>query len=180
MSGNHEERIVQKEVHIFLAVKKESAIRDKECIRQVIKQYTRDLMILAGKCLALGGVWRIYRTVNARDCEKARIWLIHRLIDFPEKASYVDSEWRTALLQPEHKVTKYFMLDVDTQEESAIAQLETAIQMLKVEVLVRIKSPKGWHYIIEPRDVRELIKLGNITLLRDGYFYIQTVGKENE
>lgn len=178
MSNNREKRIYQETVHLYLALMREGTAKDKKCIRHVIKDDQLDLQMLEAKCLALGGVWRIHKTVNARDCEKARKILLKMLIDHPEKASVIDSEWRTALMQKECRATNYFMLDIDTQEMDKLHPLYNLIEKSGGKVLQTIQSPKGFHYITEPFDTREVCKLNYVTLLRDGYHYIKTIGKK--
>lgn len=188
MSNNREKRIYQETVHLYLALHREGTAKDKKCIRQVIKDEELDLKILEAKCLAMGGEWRIHRTVNARDCEKARKILLKMLIDHPEKASVIDSEWRIALMQRECRVTDYFMLDIDTQDEIKIKMIEEGIEKNNVTnencfsgyipiIINRIKSPKGFHYITKPFDTRKILKLSYVTFLRDGYYYVKTVGE---
>ena len=197
MSNNREIRVPAKSVHILMGIMRESkGSNNKNCIRQVVKDYNLDLAVLESKLKVMGGNWRIYKTVNERDVEKARIWLLHRLIDFPDHAGYVDSEWRTALLQTDHIYgEKKFMLDIDTQDEDKVKVVEDIIGnlWLKQEVeglpgakrtpyiiLDRIKSPKGWHYITRHFDTREICKLDYVTLLRDGYHYVKTVIPESK
>lgn len=192
MSNNREVRTPVDSVHILMGLKrgKFAPNSQKQCIRTIIKDYETDLVSLEAKLLRLGGEWRIHKTVNARDVKKAAKLLMHTLIDRPEVAGYLDSEWRTCLLQRACIYgEKKFMLDVDTQEESLIGKLEEVLLEVKAEVLDRIKSPKGWHYITKPFDTRKVILLGAevdtkgkitkpgyVTLQRDGYVYIKTVG----
>lgn len=128
-------------------------------------------------------VWRIHRTVNQRDCEKARIWLIHKLIDFPEGRGFVDSLWRTALLQPCNIYgEKKFMFDVDTKDENKLNDFgklvtEGLIQTGALLLVNPYETPHGWHYITAPFDTREVCALPYVSLQRDGYFYIKTVGE---
>lgn len=173
MSNNREVRVPAKTVHILMGLQRMTKQGNKNCIRQVVKDYELDVKVLEAKLKVFGGEWRIYKTVNARDVEKARIFLLKRLIESPEIGAYVDSEWRTALLQRECKAEDYFMLDVDTQEEDKILELEKQLDQL--QVIAKIKSPKGWHYITRPFDTREVCKLDYVTLLRDGYHYVKTV-----
>ena len=191
MSNNREIRVLSESVHMFMGLKRVrfEPNSKKQCIRQVIKDYDLDLKILESKLLIMGGEWRIHRTVNARDCEKARKILLHTLIDHPEKSSCIDTEWRTALLQRECIFgEKKFMLDVDTQEREKIVDLEIYLdkeqqKMMPNEqpiVIDRIKSPKGWHYITNPFDTRLVCNLDYVTLQRDGYVYVKTVGKVEE
>jgi hypothetical protein len=180
MGSNREQRDKLKELHVFLALLRTGTNQDHRCMRQVIRDYETDLKFLELRCLARGGEWRIHKTVNSRDPEKAMRYLMKKLIDHPELCTDIDMEWRSALLKPEciYGHAKW-MLDVDTEEESFISQLELAIKMFKIDALEKIKSPKGYHYIINPCDTREILGLGKeISLLRDGYYYIKTIKKE--
>ena len=180
MSSNREKRIYKENVHLFLALQRTGTAKDKKCIRQVIKDEELDLKILEAKCLAMGGEWRIHKTVNTRNCEKARKLLLKMLIDHPEKASVIDSEWRTALMQRECRVTKYFMLDVDTEDNIKLKIINDILLEAGNNIYqkcIRIKTPKGWHYITESFDTREICKLPFVTLLRDGYYYVKTIGE---
>lgn len=185
MSNNREERKLRDTVHLYLAINREGTAKDKRCIRTVIKDEEFDLKMLEAKLKVIGGTWRIHRTVNARNCEVARKILLKMLIDHPEKASVIDSEWRTALMQRECKETKYFMFDVDTQDEEKIYNLIKLInknfnQNEMKGIRTFYKTPKGYHYITDPFDTREICKLDYITLLRDGYYYVKTVGKKDD
>lgn len=114
MSGRHEKRTECETLHVLIGVKRK--IKDgqdsNKCYREVEK-FDDSLKMFEARLKALGGEFRIYRTVNARDVEKARIELMTRLLKHPEKASYADSEWRTCLLQRHCAAEKKFMLDVD-------------------------------------------------------------------
>lgn len=180
MSNNREKRIYTPYIHIFMGLQRNSKQGNKNCIRTVIKDEELDLKILEAKLKVFGGEWRIHRTVNARDIEKARIWLIKHLLDHPENASFVDSCWRTALLQRECVYgDKKFMLDIDTKEKETLVKLENIISTLKATIINRHETPHGWHFITMPFDTREVCKLEKVTLLRDGYYYVKTVGEEN-
>lgn len=175
---NKEQRIVVDSVHIYMALARNKFSGVANCIRTVIKDEQLDLAILEEKLIIMSGVWRIHKTVNARDVQKARVELVHRLIDYPKKASYIDSEWRTYLLQSNCIYgQKRFMLDVDTKDKDKIHELDNLI-LNKVDFIgERWESPNGWHYIVKPFDTREVCELGYVTLIRDGYYYIKTVGE---
>jgi len=176
MSNNKEKREYRDTVHLYLALQRPSkqGVGMKRCIRTVIK-HDDDLDVFEAKIRAIGGEWRIYHTVNTRSVEKAYKIFMKLMIDYPERASCVDSIWRTALLQRECKVTKFFMLDVDTKSGLEIGQLERQLLICGTGVLKRFKSPSGWHYITEQFDTREICKLEHVTLLRDGYYYVKTI-----
>ncbi len=176
--SNREQRIEAETVHLYMAFARVSQGEKAQCIRHVIKHDAeQELAMLQAKLLILGGYWRIHKTVNARDVDAARKWLLHDLIDHPEHGAYVDSQWRTALMQPGCRAEKFFMLDIDTQEERYLRTIEATIEQSKGEVLQRIKSPKGWHYITKPFDTRHVCEMQDVTLLRDGYYFICEVGE---
>lgn len=193
MSNNKEKREYLDKVHLFLALQRPSkqGPGQKACIRHVIKEdEEKELAIFEAKLKVIGGEWRIHRTVNARDTKKAYNWFMKYLIDYPERVSALESIWRTALLQKECKVTKYFMLDIDTKDYNAIFTIEKLIKQAFINsvhefngsldntnpfIIQKIKSPNGWHYITVPFDTREVEKLEYCTLIRDGYFYVKTV-----
>jgi hypothetical protein len=176
--SNRENRIAQSTVHLYLAFQRNSQGEHPECIRHVIKNdEVKELEMLKAKLKVIGGYWRIHKTVNARDVEKARKWLLHDLIEHPEHGAYIDSQWRTALMQPECKATKYFMLDIDTENEAIICIIRSILNKSNGNIIFRIKSPKGWHFITEPFDTRDVCKMPDVTLLRDGYYFICEVGE---
>jgi len=175
MSNNKEKQELKDSVHLYLALQREGTAKDKKCIRQVIKDEALDLRILEAKCKVLGGKWRIHKTVNARDCEKARIILLKMLIDHPEKASVIDSEWRTVLMQRECRTTDLFMLDIDTQEPEKLEKINKLWVDGFITIRYTTKTPKGYHYICEPFDTRLLSNFDFITVLRDGYYFIEEI-----
>jgi hypothetical protein len=175
--SNREIREPLKFIHLFLAFKRCGSNRENQCIRSVIRNYDQDLASFEARIRSIGGKWRIHKTVNARCPEKALKLLMKTLIDHPEKASTVDQEWRTALLKPECIYgSKLFMLDIDTQEEDKLLALNEMIDQL--QIVDKIKSPKGWHYITRPFDTREICKLEYVTLLRDGYSFVKEIDNE--
>lgn len=190
-SNNREQRIYKDKVHLFLAIQRTGTAKDKKCIRHIIKEdEEEELRIFEAKIKQLSGEWRIHRTVNARDVNKAYKWFMKHMIDYPERASCIDSIWRTALLQRECKAENYFMLDVDTEDYNETCTVEQIINAAFMNrlynfngpldntsplIMKRIKSPKGWHIITRPFDTREICKLDYVTLIRDGFYYIKTV-----
>jgi len=183
MSNNQEEKIYKDKVHLFLALQRPSkqGVGCKACIRHVIKRdEEEELKVFEAKIKAIGGEWRIYRTVNARDVNKAYKWFMKRMIDYPERASCIDSIWRTALLQNDCKAEKYFMLDVDTEDNKKLDEaFERINESGEWQIIWNIKSPNGYHIITRPFDTREVLKLDYVTLLRDGYYYIKTINEDN-
>ena len=178
MTNNREKRIYQENVHLYMALQRTSKQGNKNCIRTVIKDEELDLKFLEAKLKVIGGEWRIHHTVNARNVEKARIWLIKHLLDYPKNASFTDSAWRTALLQKECKETNYFMLDVDTKDLNKFDRVLGLIKVNFGNVIKCVATPNGYHIMTDKFDTREVCKLDYVTLLRDGYYYIKTVNGE--
>lgn len=180
MSSNREKRVYAKSVHLFMALQREPKKGNKNCFRTVIKDEELDLKMMEAKCKVFGGKWRIHKTVNERDIEKARIWLIKHLLDNPKNASFVDSCWRTALLQKECIYgTQKWMLDVDTKDVKKIQDFHEVLNETGAKVYLQKETPNGFHYIIAPMDTRKICKLDYVTLLRDGYIYVKTIGESN-
>lgn len=170
--ANHENKDYSDSLDIYLALSRIKDGQKAKCIRMVAKRQ-EDLQFLELKLKLLGGKWRIHKTVNKRDTEKARKWLLKKLIDFPEGRGFVDSLWRTALLQPENVYgEKKFLLDVDTKDKKVINQI---VESIGNNILEKIKTENGWHFVTKPFDTREICKLKDVKLIRDGYVYIKTI-----
>lgn len=173
MGSNREQRERLPFLHVFLALRREGTNQQHRCMRQVIRDYETDLRFLEMRCLARGGEWRIHKTVNARDPEKAMKYLMKKLIDHPELCTDIDMEWRSALLQPCCIYgEKRFMLDIDTKNTNSIDCVLEKSNCGEIEIH---ESPKGWHYITKLFDTREVLSLPNVSLQRDGYYYVKTI-----
>ena len=174
--SNHEAKDYADSVDVYLALSRTKDGESARCMRVVVKRPEEYLFILEQRCLYLGGKWRIHKTVNKRDTEKARKWLLKKLIDFPEGRGFIDSLWRTALLQPECIYgEKKFMLDVDTKDIGLLDALDAMVNKHKLE---EIETQHGWHFITRPFDTRAVCELPYVSLQRDGYVYIKTIGEQ--
>lgn len=174
--ANHENRPRLNQVHLFIALKRKKDGQETACIRTVIKDEETDLNILISKLKILGGFWRICKTINMRDAQKAQKILLHRLIETTEFSGCIDSLWRTALLQSESKAENNFLLDVDTQNKDKISLIESTLKMSNCDILQKIKTPNGYHYITKAFDTRLLKYYTDVTVIRDGYVYVCSVG----
>lgn len=173
MGSDREQRERLQSIHVFLALLRSGTNQDHRCMRQVIRHYEEDLKFIEMRCLARGGEWRIHQTVNPRCPEKAMRYLMKKLIDHPELCTDIDMEWRSGLLQPECIYgEKFFMLDVDTKDVEPVLE---CVKSSGGELVKSVESPKGWHLITRPFDTRKVCEMENVTLQRDGYFYIKTV-----
>jgi hypothetical protein len=115
-----------------------------------------------------------FHRVNGAWHPVEKVMVMKKLIDHPELCTDVDMEWRSALLQPECIYgEKKFMLDVDTKD------VEPVIKLVGENLLEKIESPKGWHLICKPFDTRKVCEMKDVSLQRDGYFYVKTVKTPN-
>lgn len=170
--ANHEEKDYTDSLDIYMALSRPKDGQDARCLRVVAKR-PEDIQVLELRVKLLGGKWRIHKTVNKRDTEKARIWLLKKLIDFPEGRGFIDSLWRTALLQPENIYgEKRFLLDVDTKDAEKINQV---IKLAGENIKEQVETENGWHFITKSFDTREVCKLDYVELIRDGYVYVKTI-----
>ena len=171
--ANHEAKPYADSLDVLMAFSRTKDGQKAKCLRQVIRDFDVDLGIMEYRVKRLGGKWRIHKTVNARDTKKAMKWLQHKLIDFPEGAGFIDSLWRTALLQPECVYgDKKFLLDIDTKDQNTL----TAIRgLVGIDLIATIETENGWHFITKPFDTRTILSCTDVSLQRDGYVYIKTV-----
>ncbi|MDQ5884032.1 MAG: hypothetical protein QG556_369 [Pseudomonadota bacterium] len=171
--SNKDWRNTEENVHVlcgFLRKKTNPDARPR-CIRRIEKS-SDDLQILKRELQVIGGNWRIHRTVNKRSTAKAFKILQHYMLDHPDCARFLDSEWKTTLLQPESKAEKKFMLDIDTNDLTVISEAESIVG----DILESVKTPSGgMHWIVQPFDRRNIEHLKDITVLTDGYIFVDQV-----
>ena len=174
MMGNKEKRFYAEAVHLLLALKRTKDGEKSFCIRQVVKDYYLDLRILVSKLKIMGGTWRIYKTVNKRDCAKAMKWLMKKMIDHPEIASSIDSWWRTALLQRDCIYgEKRFLIDIDTEDTDKRAEV---IKYINMPIIESQTTPNGHHIVVDKFDTRGLTELfPYVEILRDGYIFQERI-----
>lgn len=171
--SNHEEKTPIDSVDVLMALSRTKDGQESGCMRVVAKDYDLDLAILELRCRHAGGKWRIHKTVNRRDTEKARVTLLHKLIDYPEGRGFIDSLWRTALLQSNCVYgEKKFMLDVDTKDPEKLAQVRV---LVGENLLQEVETENGFHFITRPHDTRAVCALEFVDLQRDGYVYVKTI-----
>ena len=171
--ANHEQKDYSDALDVYMALSRTKDGQKAQCFRVVAKNPGRDLQILEYRARIAGGKWRIHKTVNKRDTEKARKWLLKKLIDYPEGRGFVDSLWRTALLQPEcvHGEKK-FLLDVDTKNKE---ELDVVRGYIGDHLIEEIETENGYHFITKPHDTRMVCELKYVELIRDGYSYVKTI-----
>ncbi len=164
-------------MHLFIALRRKKDNPDgvKICLRHVIKDDSNeinDLMKL--KNILWSGVWRIHKTINTRDIKKAKILLMHRLLDSDSFDNKIDMLWKTCLMKSKHECK--MMLDIDDPPTLQFKRMCDLKNDGSIPVLEEIKTPNGYHWVCDKFDTR-IIKeyCGFVTIHRDGYKFIEKI-----
>jgi len=125
---------------------------------------------------------RIYLSVNRRDLSKSIQHLEKCLLDIHYSNSQENKEnlyhkvftdSRTFLMQPSHKVDKYFLLDVDNEEsKDVLGDVLKKISENGIEEVFRTSTRNGWHIITTPFNPELLGEYSNI-INKDGLILLK-------
>lgn len=162
------------------ASKNENVGLEKACIRKIVKSNeTIEITVNHLKKIIADekGVWRIYRTVNKRDFDKARKILMKDLIDRPEDLSHkIDSHWKSILMKSNCKADKKFLVDIDTKQ---LETRENVLEALKsTTILESVETPNGFHFVTEVFDTRLLKDMEDVEIKKDELVFMEMF--ENE
>ena len=121
-------------VYMFEALRrtKDNPGLPHRCIRYVHPTTFAPVQILKNLVGNQEGVWRIYRSVNERDINKAKKWLLHKLIDTHEMDHKIDSLWYTVLMQPENRKGRSFLVDVDTKDVGKVKEVTGLLSLMGI------------------------------------------------
>lgn len=141
-------------MHLYIAIRrnKENADGQELCFREVIRNKITSLDALEARIKNIPGTWRIYKTVNSRDMEKARILLLMKLIENPDLAYKVDTIWKTCLLQPKCRTEHKLLWDVDGKVNEE--DVRSIFYYKEVEIKELIKTPNGFNVVTDICDTR--------------------------
>jgi hypothetical protein len=129
-------------------------------------------------------VYRLYGSVNARDVRKSMFQFQKEILDYEknivsghtesaEKVKRLDKEWESVLQRDGNKEDQYFVIDVDEASRDAYECVLSKVEAL-TEVVFSLKTPNGFHIIVEPFNYTELdagdvdveVKTDNFMFLR--------------
>jgi len=181
--NNRERTPKQDNLHLFIAIRRNKENKDGQelCCREIIYDEKTSLDILMARIRQHSGTWRIYKTVNARNIEKARLLLLMKLIENPENAYKVNTIWKTCLLQPKCRVENNLTWDIDGT--ITMTMIELIYKERNIVIKEIIKTPNGYNVITDICDTRlfnkeELkkeYKLDDFGYSRDGLKHITRV-----
>jgi len=140
--------------------------------------------------------FNIYISVNARDAKKAYSNFKKKLTEYELQAMFGQTDyeyqlsrlhkvWYSALMQPNVRATKYFLIDIDTKSLITCQTVRDTIYDWEVngntsEILLEQETRNGWHYVTTPFDVRILKSIKDVEVKTDGLLFLEVIGFDAE
>lgn len=182
-------------MHVYCAIKRKKENIPEHLINGPIVIRESDIhedtiSLLKESTKKYPGIWRIYRSVNKRDVKKSELELVKTLIDkhtthIKPDIKPVPRLWKTILMQPRNKAEYKYLIDIDN-----VAIIDSVKEILtdyitnynnsgKNKRLMNsfdtIKTPNGYHIIIEPFDIRILNHFSekDCSINKDGLLFIE-------
>ena len=159
--------------------KNENVGLSKKVIRRLVKpdeDYHIVAKQLADELSKEEGYWRIYRSVNRRDLNKAvkslQIELINR---GDEIADRVDSVWKSIIMKPENKAERLFLIDIDTKDTSIVTNIINLLCDKNVSIEEDNETPNGYHLITKPFNPQLLKDFDDVEIKKDALLYLNSV-----
>ena len=93
----------------------------------------------------------------------------------------LDKEWYSALMQPESRSSKYFVIDIDTKDDNTLRAVREALmnykikvrrKEYKVEIKVERETRNGYHFVTTGFDPSILEGIPNVGVSKDGLLYL--------
>lgn len=162
-------------VHLFIALRrrKDNPEGKEICFRQICIDHDTDLECIRARIKKHEGNWRIHKTINLRDTEKACKLLMKNLIEDPTKHTRLMSEYKTQLMRRESKAERNILLDIDNDDDLSIRRLCTLYAQQQGAYKFSTCSPNGCHIVIRKCDTRCFENMEGVTMQRDGYYFIE-------
>lgn len=179
--ANNKERIEPTDtIHMLLALRRNkdnklSYPNHRElCFHQVIRDYETDLKILKLRITSYPGIWRIHRTINPRHLQRARFWMMKKLIDTDGSYDYrIETLWKKALMN--NPVKQNILIDIDSTKSEITKKVKHILKENNIKILEETKSPNGYHIVCPTFDTRLILNLDNVGYRRDGYIFVEEV-----
>lgn len=179
----NENQVTCDNIYLLFAIlrKKDNPnIKKQIVIRQICSDRECDLKILKLRIQKIPGTWRIYESINTRNILKAKNMYIHKLIDDLTLNKYtyrLESLWKSCLMNPENKLTNYFLLDIDTKDLIIVNQIIDLLSQLQKKYEIR-ETINGYHIKTDSFDVRLLqsLKLDEfVEIKKDALFFLDVI-----
>ncbi len=123
------------------------------------------------------GVWRMYRSVNRRDVQKAlKALQVDLVLNGEVFAHKVDSVWKSVLMKPENKAERLFLVDVDTKDLETLEAVKTKLHEAKVLLKEVVETPNGFHLVTTPFNKTMVTQFENVEVKTDALLFMFTFG----
>lgn len=133
----------------------------------------------------------IYVSVNSRNTVKGYALLKKLMADYDSSAMFgktdhlpkldrIHKEWYSALMKPSSKGSRYFLVDIDTEDPATLDTVRQIVNSFaykdyKAEVLLEQKTRNGWHFVCTPFNTKLLVGISNVDVKDDGLLYLECV-----
>jgi len=168
--------------HVLVALRRKSVNKNenvnlkKLCHRMVVRsdETVEEVAENLKKLCWEPGTWRMYRTVNRRDLNKAMVMTQVGMLEHPESyLEKVDGKWKSNLMKEEVKAERKFLLDLDTTDLEKREFIFKYLTDKQVEVFETVETPNGFHFVTEAFDTRDLeSSVLELEVKRDDLFFL--------
>lgn len=125
---------------------------------------------------------RMYSCINDRKLDQGIKHFQHLQLDvLPEQKlrfyTKINNTFCSALMKPEQKNSRYFLLDVD-QDDKAVAPVEEVTLFIcknGIKTIANYPTKNGHHFIVEPFDMRLAQNLQYVTVQKDGLLLLHWI-----
>jgi len=144
------------------------------CIREVGRYHEEQVINKLKSAISnFKGTWRIYKSVNERDFDKAYIKLQIDMIKGEVPPEKIDSKWKSILMSPKNKLGRgKWLIDIDDKD-----MLDTIMDYLEendIEVIDCFDTPNGYGIITNPFDSREF-NFPNVDIKKDALKFLERI-----
>jgi len=118
---------------------------------------------------------RLYSCLNDRKIDKAIALFKHKQIDLQDDMKLkfyckINNSFASCLMQPENKSSKLFLLDADSKED---LEVERFIESYSIVTRKSYPTKNGWHYIVEPFNVKLAENCKTFEVKKDGLILLR-------
>jgi len=122
--------------------------------------------------------WRLYISVDARDVKKAKITLVKKMIDEIHEDNEkfnISAIWKSILMQQGNRLTRNFLLDVDTTDKNKIQFLWDKIKEHDINILHFKSTPNGKHIITQGFNPNLIKDFDFVEIKKNALFFLNYV-----
>jgi len=124
----------------------------------------------------INGYENFKKTITEYECQA-----LHGKEDFKDPLKRIDKLWYSSMMQPNARATKYFIVDIDTKDNSVLQNVRNIINNWNVkehtsQILLEKETRNGYHFVTTPFDVRILSAVNNVEVKTDGLLFLEAIG----